>query len=165
MYLFRIYLNIFTRAAAEIGRRDKAKVNTETRRKPCYAHCNLTPATAHTMSLLVKKRSHGSPPVSSCPVIRAEILPTEQKTLPPAKPRGKRLPWPLRTHLIFLCYLVEHRPLKTAWQYYNEGTYAPAPRHSVSCENIGMEIIDREREKEWLEQMDTILIFVCTISF
>jgi hypothetical protein len=24
----------------------------------------------------------------------------------------------------------------------------------------GMEIIDREREKEWLEQMDTILIFV-----
>ena len=23
-----------------------------------------------------------------------------------------------------------------------------------------MEIIDREREKEWLEQMDTILIFV-----
>ena len=25
----------------------------------------------------------------------------------------------------------------------------------------GMEVIDREREKEWLEQMDTILIFVC----
>jgi hypothetical protein len=24
-----------------------------------------------------------------------------------------------------------------------------------------MEIIDREREKEWIEQMDTILIFVC----
>jgi hypothetical protein len=24
-----------------------------------------------------------------------------------------------------------------------------------------MEIIDREREREWLEQMDTILIFVC----
>ena len=23
-----------------------------------------------------------------------------------------------------------------------------------------MEIVDREREKEWLEQMDTILIFV-----
>jgi len=28
-----------------------------------------------------------------------------------------------------------------------------------------MAIIDREREKEWLEQMDTILIFVCLISF
>ena len=29
----------------------------------------------------------------------------------------------------------------------------------------GMEIIDREREKEWLEQMDTILIFVCYTCF
>jgi len=26
---------------------------------------------------------------------------------------------------------------------------------------LGMEVIDREREREWLEQMDTILIFVC----
>jgi hypothetical protein len=26
-------------------------------------------------------------------------------------------------------------------------------------------MIDREREKEWLEQMDTILIFVCLASF
>jgi hypothetical protein len=29
----------------------------------------------------------------------------------------------------------------------------------------GMEVIDREREKEWLEQMDTILIFVCLTFF
>ena len=28
-----------------------------------------------------------------------------------------------------------------------------------------MEVIDREREKEWLEQMDTILIFVCITFF
>ena len=28
-----------------------------------------------------------------------------------------------------------------------------------------MEVIDREREKEWLEQMDTILIFVCLTLF
>jgi len=28
-----------------------------------------------------------------------------------------------------------------------------------------MAIVDREREKEWLEQMDTILIFVCLTSF
>ena len=28
-----------------------------------------------------------------------------------------------------------------------------------------MEIIDREREKEWLEQMDIILIFVCFTYF
>ena len=26
---------------------------------------------------------------------------------------------------------------------------------------IGMEIVDRARGKEWLEQMDTILTFVC----
>jgi len=28
-----------------------------------------------------------------------------------------------------------------------------------------MEPIDRAREKEWLEQMDTILVFVCTTCF
>jgi len=28
-----------------------------------------------------------------------------------------------------------------------------------------MEIIDREREKKWVEQMDTILIFVCFACF
>ena len=30
---------------------------------------------------------------------------------------------------------------------------------------VGMQVIDREREKEWLEQMDTILIFVWFIFF
>jgi len=30
--------------------------------------------------------------------------------------------------------------------------------------NPGMEITDREREAEWIEQMDTILIFVCPTS-
>jgi len=28
-----------------------------------------------------------------------------------------------------------------------------------------MEVIDSEREKEWLGQMDTILIFICLTSF
>ena len=28
-----------------------------------------------------------------------------------------------------------------------------------------MEIIDRERQKEWIEQMDTILVFVCMTFF
>ena len=28
-----------------------------------------------------------------------------------------------------------------------------------------MAVIDREREKEWLEQMNTILVFVCVTSF
>ena len=40
------------------------------------------------------------------------------------------------------------KPLKTAWEYYNEATG----------------IIDRERERDWLEQMDTILIFVRLIG-
>ena len=31
---------------------------------------------------------------------------------------------------------------------------------SSNMRMAGMEIVDREREKEWLEQMDTILIFV-----
>ena len=30
---------------------------------------------------------------------------------------------------------------------------------------IGMAVVDRERGKEWLEQMDTILIFVCLALF
>jgi len=40
----------------------------------------------------------------------------------------------------------------------------PHHRQSPNTRNAGMEIIDREREKEWLEQMDTILIFVCLLS-
>ena len=35
---------------------------------------------------------------------------------------------------------------------------------SSNMRNVGMNIIDREREKEWLAQMDTILIFVCLTS-
>jgi len=40
------------------------------------------------------------------------------------------------------------KPPKSAWEYYNEAT----------------EIVDRERERDWLEQMDTILIFVRLIG-
>ena len=29
----------------------------------------------------------------------------------------------------------------------------------------GMAVVDREREKEWIEQMDTILTFVCLALF
>jgi hypothetical protein len=42
------------------------------------------------------------------------------------------------------------------------------PHHDTlfNMSTTGMEIIDREREREWLEQMDTILIFVClTLPF
>jgi hypothetical protein len=40
------------------------------------------------------------------------------------------------------------------------------PHHDMSpyLKTAGMEIIDREREREWLDQMDTILIFVCVTS-
>ena len=40
------------------------------------------------------------------------------------------------------------------------------PHHHIpfNTRKAGMEIIDREREREWLEQMDTILIFVCLLS-
>jgi len=40
------------------------------------------------------------------------------------------------------------------------------PHHQIpsNMKPAGMEIIDREREREWLEQMDTILIFVCITS-
>ena len=36
---------------------------------------------------------------------------------------------------------------------------------SYARTRAGMEVIDREREKEWLEQMDTILIFVSLTFF
>ena len=43
------------------------------------------------------------------------------------------------------------------------------PHHGGTVSNTRMrtemDVIDREREKEWLEQMDTILVFVCLTSF
>jgi len=83
----------------------------------------------------------------------------------PGGPPGKPVPYHcLRTFLIRLCYPGEPKTLKTAWEYYNEGALAFMQLHHSTRSNIrtpGMEIIDREREKAWLEQMDTILIFVC----
>jgi hypothetical protein len=35
---------------------------------------------------------------------------------------------------------------------------------SSNVRMVGMGVIDREREREWIEQMDTILIFVCISS-
>ena len=68
-----------------------------------------------------------------------------------------------------LCYPEEPKTLKSAWEYYNEGalgSHITTQRCIFSnTRTSGMEIIDREREKEWLEQMDTILIFVGLTSF
>jgi hypothetical protein len=69
--------------------------------------------------------------------------------------------------LIPLRYPEEPEALKTAWEYYNEGTLSPMqPLHDPfpNIRTPATEIIDREREREWLEQMDTILIFVCLTS-
>jgi hypothetical protein len=63
-----------------------------------------------------------------------------------------------------LCYLKDPTTPKTAWEYYNKGTYVETPPQPSNTKTAGMEIIDREREKEWLEQMDTILIFVFITS-
>ena len=55
------------------------------------------------------------------------------------------MPLEISTPTTTTCVLIgDVKPLKTAWEYYNEATG----------------IIDRERERDWLEQMDTILIFV-----
>ena len=119
------------------------------------------------MSLLAKKSNYGSPLVlhlsgtyvkdllqrkSTC---RLQLRINEASACPS---RG------LRIYLILLLYPEEPKTFKTAWEYYNEGMYAATSRHTVLINNPGMEIIDRERKEEWLEQMDTILIFVCTTS-
>jgi hypothetical protein len=73
----------------------------------------------------------------------------------------------LRIRLTHLCYPEEPKNLRTVWEYYNEGTLGFMQPYHGALSNIrtpGMEIIDREREKEWLEQMDTVLIFVCLTS-
>ncbi len=59
------------------------------------------------------------------------------------------MPLEINTRETTTCALIgDVKPLKTAWEYYNEATG----------------IIDRERERDWLEQMDTILIFVRLIG-
>ena len=77
------------------------------------------------------------------------------------EPRGRRTSRVLRIYLTFLCYPEELKTLKTAWEHYNEGTWVANHGAASNTRTAGMEAIDREREKEWLEQMDTILIFVC----
>ena len=36
---------------------------------------------------------------------------------------------------------------------------------SSNTKTAEMEKVDREREKEWVDQMDTILVFVCHTCF
>ena len=85
------------------------------------------------MPILVKKMYHGNQPLLFRPVICTNGIPTEQEPLPPATLRGKPLASldTLRIHLICLCYPGEQKTLKTAWEYYNEGTYSTPPSHIV----------------------------------
>ena len=46
---------------------------------------------------------------------------------------------------------------------------ARRPSHHTTVSDAlgtaGMEILDHEREKKWIDQMDAILIFVCLACF
>ena len=78
------------------------------------------------MSLLASKMKYGSQLVLSWLVMRSEAPPTEQEPLPPANPRGEHVPQspsPSKIYLIYLGCLEEPKTSKTAWEYYNEGTY------------------------------------------
>jgi hypothetical protein len=122
---------------------------------------DLQPDTRHLaptpMSLLAKQMKHGSQPLLSWLVIPAKGPSVEQGPVPPAEPRGKCLPSSPSKD-------IDPTTPKTAWEYYNEGTYVETPPQPSNTKTAGMEIVDREREREWLEQMDTILIFVCITS-
>jgi hypothetical protein len=94
-------------------------------------NCNLTSTTllVHAMSLLVKKMKQGSSYVLYWPIVRAKGPPTEQESLPPAKLKGKHMPRSPATNIPHILCCPEEP--KTAWEYYNEGTYAARSRYIV----------------------------------
>ena len=118
---------------------------------------------ASSMSRLIRKMNHSSHPLSSWTVSCANGPPPEQGPLPPANPRGKRIP----SHHLWIKLMsfgVTQKKRKPSRLPGN--TIMKACTHtrydaSSNTKTTEMEIVDREREKEWLEQMDTILIFVC----
>ena len=113
------------------------------------------------MSLLMRKMNQGSHPLLSWTVLCAKGPSLEQKPLPPANPQGKHMPLspPKSTHF-FDVTQKKRRPSRlpgnTIMKACTHTRYDP----SSNTKAAEMEIVDREREKEWLEQMDTILIFV-----
>jgi len=116
------------------------------------------------MSLLANKMKHGNLCISSFLVIRSKGPSIEQEPPRPANPRGKRH---ITYHRQSLKLCVTQKTPRTPRLPGNTITKARIhPHHDTSSNTrkAGMEIIDREREKEWLEQMDTILIFVCLVS-
>ena len=85
------------------------------------------------MSPLANKMKHGN--LSGLPyqIIRSKDPPAEQRPLPHANPlaKGKRSFPSYRQgiYLIHLSHPEESKTIKTAWEYYNEGTSAAASRH------------------------------------
>ena len=136
------------------------------RRKGKQKQSHKEPPTS-SMSLLLKKMNHGSHPLLCWIVICANGCPLEQEPLQPANPRGKRFSLsPLKHKSHFIGITQKNRrlsrlPGNTIMKACMHTHYGTSPNTKIA----GMEIIDREREKEWLEQMDTILIFVCHTCF
>jgi hypothetical protein len=80
------------------------------------------------MSLLAKKLKNGNLCVLSCLVIRSKGPHIEQEPMPPANPRGEHVPEP-RSPSKNLRYSEDPMTVKTAWEYYNEGTYPSTSPH------------------------------------
>jgi len=89
----------------------------------------------------------------------------DQESPPPGRPRGKR-PLTLQEYLSYTRVIQNqmHPRLlgSTTMKARRQSHHSAAPNGSRTA---GTEIIDRERERKWLEQMDTILIFVCFACF
>ena len=83
------------------------------------------------MPLLAKKMNHGTPLFLPYPVIDAKAFLQSKGTCRLIDEASARSSHRLRTHLILLYYVEELKPLKTAWEYYNEGMYASTSRYIV----------------------------------
>jgi hypothetical protein len=85
------------------------------------------------VSLLANKMKHGNLCVLPWPVLRSKGPLVEHEPLPHAKPQGQGKCSPCvfskNIDLIYLCYPEEQKAVKTAWEYYNEGTYPATSPH------------------------------------
>ena len=84
-----------------------------------------------TMPLLQKKVYHGNPLFLPCSVIRTNAFLQSKITCGLVHKASACPSHRLRIHLILLYYVEELKPLKTAWEYYNEGMYASTSRYIV----------------------------------
>ena len=115
----------------------------------------------------MRKMNRGSHPLLSWTLSCPNGPPLEQEPLPPANPQGKRLALPPSkefTH-IFGITQKKRRPLSLPGNTITKACMHARYDASSNTKTAEMEKVDREREKEWIEQMDTILIFVCHTGF